>query len=263
MLHGHMKFSMRLLPLILTLSFCHPGLLAKEKASTPAPAAWKLPDYSNLLTLIPAPPTMGSPAEKADLDGVLAMQNNASPEVIAHAEQTVGFNVFSFSEVLGPQFTPETHPKTAEFFARLETTANLPKNYLKDYYRRLRPYRAFPDLVKVLVTKEDGYSYPSGHSTRAWLFALVLGALDQSDRNDFLSSALQVCQDRVIGGMHFPSDVLESRVLAEEIFANLLVNKDFMADLAKLHREEWMTIPAHNSVKKNPSEEILEKPAFR
>ena len=262
MLHNQMKSSIRLLALVLTLSFCYSDLPAKEKAPTPAPA-WKLPDYSNLTTFIPPPPTIGSPAQKADLDAVLAIQHNASPEMIAHAEQTVGFNVFSFSEVIGPEFTAEKYPKTAEFFARLETTANLPKNYLKDYYRRLRPYRAFPDQVKILVTKEDGYSYPSGHSTRAWLFALVLGSLDQADRSDFLYSALQVCQDRVIGGMHFPSDVLESRVLAEDIFANLLENKDFMADLAKLHREEWMIIPPHNAVEKNPPEEILEKPAFR
>jgi len=227
-----MKLSRRLVPLLLVFLLCSPFLQAKD-------VPWKLPDEGSFLSLIPAPPARGSAAEKADLDGVLALQHNLSPEALSHAEKSVGFSVFSFSEVLGPDFTPATHPKTAEFFERLETTVNQPKNFLKDMYQRIRPYRAYPDQVKQLVTKEDGYSYPSGHSTRAWLFALVLGALDPGHRTDFLASAMQVCQDRVIGGMHYPSDVLESRVLAEEIFRELLDDKIFMTDLEKLHQAEW------------------------
>ena len=194
---------------------------------------------------------MGSAGEKADLDGVLAMQFNPSPDVLSHAEQTVGFTVFSFSEVLGADFNAEFYPKTAEFFDRLEATANQQKSFIKDTYRRIRPYRAFPDQVKILVTKEEGYSYPSGHSTRAWLFALVLGALDQGNRNAYLASAMQVCQDRVIGGMHYPSDVLESRVLAEEIYRELLSNKDFMSELEKIHQSEWT--PKNNTSGPKPS----------
>ena len=258
-----MKSSPIYLALFLTLSIFSSLLLAKEK-STSTPIGWKMPDNSSLLIAIPAPPGAGSAAEKTDVDGVLAMQNNASPETLAHAEQTVEFTIFSFSEVLGPDFTAETRPKTSEFFARLETTANQQKNFLKEFYHRIRPYRAFPDQIKALVTKEDGCSYPSGHSTRAWLYALVLGALDQTHRSDYLSLAMQVCQDRVIGGMHFPSDVLESRVLAEEIFRNLLENKAFMADLSKLHEEEWVLQSADKkTVKKVPVVELLEKPAFR
>ena len=142
--------------------------------------------------------------------------------------------------ILGPDFTPETHPQTVDFFKRLEDTVNKSKNFLKETYRRARPYKAFSDQVRELVTVEQGYSYPSGHSTRSWLYALVLGTLDPGHRKDFLSYAMQVCQDRVIGGMHYPSDVLESRVLAEEIFQDLLDNKEFMSDLAALHKAEWM-----------------------
>ena len=236
---------LRLLAATMLLLFPSSPAFAKEKS-----AGWKLPDNSVLLLVIPAPPTMGSAAEQADLDGVLAMQNNPSPEVLAHAEQSVGFNVFSFSDVLGADFNAEFYPKTAAFFDRLEATVNPPKNFLKESYGRIRPYRAFPDQVKPLVTREEGYSYPSGHSTRAWVFALVLGALDQGNRGAYLASALQVCQDRIIGGMHYPSDVLESRVLAEEIYRDLISNKDFMKDLEKLHQLEW--IPKNKPVAPKP-----------
>jgi acid phosphatase (class A) len=234
-----MKFAKLFLLPTLALVLLSTLAAAKDKAAQ-ALIPWVLPDQGGLLVVVPAPPPMGSAAEKADLDGVIALQSNPSPEVLAHAEKTVGFNVFSFAEVLGPGFTAEAYPKTSAFFDRLEATVNQPKNFLKDFYHRVRPYRAFPDQVRELVTKEDGYSYPSGHSTRAWLYALVLGALDPDHRNAFLASAMQVCQDRVIGGMHYPSDVLESRVLAEEVFRELLANKAFMFDLEQLHKAEWM-----------------------
>lgn len=210
------------------------SLTAKDQ-----PIGWPLPPYTTFLEIIPPPPAPGSPAEQADLDGVLAMQDHPTRQELDHAEKTVTFSVFSFSEVLGPSFTAESYPETARFFNRLETTANDPKSFLKDKYQRSRPYNAFPGLVKELVTEEHGYSYPSGHSTRAWLFALVLGDLDPRYRNALLFSAMQVCNDRVIGGMHFPSDMMASRVLAEEIHRLLLKNPDFKKDLEQLRSGEW------------------------
>ena len=233
-----MKISVQFFSLLFLLLFAS-AALAKDKATANL-EPWKLEDNGSFLNLIPAPPSLESSAEKADLDGVISLQNKVSSDALAHAEKSVDFNVFSFSEVLGPDFTKESHQKTANFFDRLEVTIDQPKNFLKDFYHRIRPYRAFPDQVKELVIKEDGYSYPSGHATRAWLYALVLGTLAPDHRSDFLSTAMQVCQDRVIGGMHYPSDVLESRILAEEIFRELLDDKSFMSDLEKLRREEWI-----------------------
>ncbi len=224
--------SLRLLVLLVLLPLATLGAKDQEPV-------WQLPAYTNFLGIIPPPPTPGSPAEQADLDGVLAMQDHPTRQELDHAEKTVSFTVFSFAEVLGPAFTPESYPETGKFFKRLEIIANDPKNFLKDTFRRERPYKAFPDVVKVLVTAEHGYSYPSGHSTRAWLFALVLGDLQQVSRNALLASAMQVCNDRVIGGMHYPSDMMASRVLAEELHRILLKNPDFTRDLDRLRASEW------------------------
>jgi acid phosphatase (class A) len=191
--------TLQIFPLALLLPLG--GLTANDQ-----PAAWQLPPYTTFLEIIPPPPTPGSPATQADLDGVLALQDHPTKQELEHAERTVSFMVFSYAEVLGAEFRAESYPETAQFFKRLETTANDPKNFLKDTYHRDRPYKAFPGVVKELVDEEHGYSYPSGHSTRAWLFALVLGDLDPKHRNALLASAMQVCNDRVIGGMHYPSE---------------------------------------------------------
>ena len=222
------------LKLLLLLLLPLAALSAKDQ-----PAAWQLPPYETFLKIIPPPPTQGSPAEQADLDGVLAMQDHPTKQELDHAEKSVAFTVFSYSEVLGPEFNAESYPETAKFFKRLETTANDPKNFLKDTFHRERPYKAFPAQVKELVDEEKGFSYPSGHSNRAWLYALVLGDLAPAHRNALLCSAMQVCNDRVIGGMHYPSDMMASRVLAEELHRILLKNPDFTKDLEQLREAEW------------------------
>lgn len=221
-------------PVLIAIQLLSLTVDAKESSPT-----WLLPPDASLSELIPPPPASESPADEADLDAVLALQDHPTKAELEHAEKTVGFTVFTYSESLGEGFSAALFPKTAAFFQLLEGEANARKNYLKDLYKRPRPYQAHPRLVKELVTKEEGWSYPSGHSTRAWLFALILGTLDPPHRNSFLSSAMTVCNDRVLGGMHYPSDMMASRVLAEGIYADLMKNPGFQRDLEVLRKSEW------------------------
>jgi acid phosphatase (class A) len=227
-------FSLRLLLLALILPCT---LLAQEK-----PQLWTLPSNDSFLPLIPPPPAAGSMAEKADLDSIIGAQDHPTAAEIAHAQKSVTYNVFTYAEVLGPDFNPTTHPKTAAFFKRLDATVNVPKDFLKVTFHRERPYKTFPGQVKELVTEEGGYAYPSGHSTRSWLGALVMGTLDPVHRSAYLSSALQVCQDRIVGGMHYPDDTLEGRVLAEAVYADLMQNQTFKHDLEELKAAEFPSV---------------------
>jgi acid phosphatase (class A) len=207
---------------------------------------WQLPPNESFLKLIPGSPADGTPAAQADLDYVIALQAHPTKEQLAHAEKSVKFTVFTFAEVRGDSFTAAAYPKTALFFKRLEETADIRKNWMKDIIHRERPYQAFPELVKPMVTIEKGYSCPSGHSTRSWLDALVLGDLDPARRSDYLACAAQVNTDRILGGMHYPSDTVAGRILAEAIHDDLLNDPSFKAELEELRRSEF------SSDKQNP-----------
>jgi acid phosphatase (class A) len=207
---------------------------------------WQLPPNESFLKVIQPPPERGTAAAKADLDYLIALQAHPTKAELAHAEKSVKFTVFSFSEVRGDHFTSAAYPRTAGFFKKLEDTANAPKNWLKETMHRERPYKAFPDQVKQLVTVEGGYSYPSGHSTRAWLDALVLSDLDPARRSDYLASAAQVSSDRVIGGMHYPSDTVSGRILAQAIHDDLLDDPLYKTELEELRKAEF------SSDKKSP-----------
>jgi acid phosphatase (class A) len=201
--------------------------------------SWQLPGNESLLKSIPLPPAEDTPAARADLDYVVALQAHPSKADLAHAEKSVTFTVFTFSEVRGDSFTAAAYPKTAAFFKRLEDTVNPPKNWLKDTIHRERPYKAHPDQVKPLVSIEGGYSCPSGHSMRSWLDALVMADLDPARRSDYLACAAQVNTDRMIGGMHYPSDTTAGRALAETLHEDLLSDSSFKADLEDLRKAEY------------------------
>lgn len=220
-------------PLVLLLLLASPALLRAERSG------WPLPPAESFTNVVTPPPATGAPSDLADLDSVIGMQARRTPAEIAHAEKSVGFTVFQFAEVRGEGFNAAVYPKTAAFFQKLEDTVNGPKNLLKEMFHRERPYKAFPAQVKALVTIETNYSYPSGHSTRSWLAALVMGNLDPARRADYLACAMQVNLDRIIGGMHYPSDTAAGRTLAEAIYADLLTDPGFRSDLEALRKAEY------------------------
>jgi acid phosphatase (class A) len=56
-------------------------------------------------------------------------------------------------------------------------------------------------------------------------------------KDAILARGRQIGDDRVIGGVHFPSDVEAGRTLAQAIFAKLMASPDFQADLARAKTE--------------------------
>jgi len=213
-------------------------------AAAKAPAPWPLPPNDFFLGKIPPPPAKDSAEDQADVAYSVQVQATAPPAQIKQAvDIAVNLSVFSFSEVLGANFTKANYPLTAAFFKRLDATANIPKNFIKDHYARVRPYLAHPDQVKQLVPVDSGYSYPSGHVTRAELTALALGYLDPEKKDALLGFVDQVAADRIIGGMHYRSDTAESKVLGQLVFAELMKEPEFVAALDALKAKEWAQMP--------------------
>ncbi len=201
--------------------------------------AWTLPSNESYLQVVPPPPATNSFADRADVGAVEGLQAQATPAAIAHATKTAALSVWLFSEVRGADFTAAAYPKTDAFFTILQNESASPYNWLKNRYQRQRPYLGHPWKIKALIPIASGYSYPSGHATVSWLDALVLGELDPAHRADYLGSAFQISMDRSVGGMHYPSDTAAGRVLAEAIFADLMADPAFKADLEALRKAEY------------------------
>jgi acid phosphatase (class A) len=66
---------------------------------------------------------------------------------------------------------------------------------------------------------------------------LILAELAPDLKEAILARGLQIGDDRVIAGVHFPSDVDAGHALAHDIFAKLMASPAFQADLAKAKAE--------------------------
>jgi len=149
-----------------------------------AEPGWPMPPASYFIQRIPAPPTEGDAVDISDLGYVLAVQACATKDQIKHAKLTDQLDPFTiFGEVLGRRFTASKYPLSSDLFTRLSATAEKIKDQLKAHYARKRPIDAHEENgVISYVPRFASFSYPSGHSLRGWLWALVLaGAHYQTD----------------------------------------------------------------------------------
>ena len=184
----------------------------------------------DLTLLLPPPPALDSARQEQDLAAVIAAQQEASPERIAQAEADVNETVFDmFGGILGSRFVPAAVPLAGALFARLGETENAVVDPVKPAFGRLRPYLADP-RVKPLVRASHSGSFPSGHTTRVTLTAIVLAAMLPEQRAAIWTRADDYAQSRVIGGMHYPLDLDGGRRAGTAIAALVFADPAFRAD---------------------------------
>jgi acid phosphatase (class A) len=187
----------------------------------------------DLLVLLPPPPADNGP----DLAAVLAAQSARTPERIARAIADAKEAVFDmYGSVLGEKFAPGALPLTAELFARLGETEDVVVGPAKGGFGRKRPYLLSSEVHPALRPTMSG-SYPSGHATRGTLDAIVLAAMVPEQRPAIFARLEDYTQSRIIGGMHFPSDIEAGKRAGTAIAAVLFNDSEFGAEFASARRE--------------------------
>ncbi len=193
-------------------------------------------DRFDIATLLPAPPAPGSLAAETDLEAVLAAQTWRTPEQVAWAKLIEHDNAFNHASVLGAWFTRENLPRTAEFLRDVTDDVNAVGALTKILHARPRPPLVDARVTPVVGLPASG-SYPSGHATRAYVWALALAEIFPEQREALLERAHRASWGRVIGGVHFPSDTISGRILAEAVMAELKKSAAFRAAVGECRAE--------------------------
>jgi undecaprenyl-diphosphatase len=87
---------------------------------------------------------------------------------------------------------------------------------LKRLYLRARPYDKLPDVVRLLIGRPMGTSWPSSHPAVLVAFLTVAGeelGLSRAERAALNALAGLVAVSRVYLGVHYPSDVVAGLLL--------------------------------------------------
>jgi acid phosphatase (class A) len=197
-------------------------------------------DVKALEALLPDPPTEGSPADLKEIEIVLDKQKTRTREdEIRATEEQEHLKVYLFENVLGPWFAEKNLPATAALFQRVGAVVHPVVDLAKKHWNRPRPFlqdkRIHPPFSTVSLS--NNASYPSGHSTAGCLDALILAELAPDLKDAIMARGIQIGDDRVIAGVHFPSDVDAGHTLAHDLFAKLMGSSAFQADLAKAKAE--------------------------
>ncbi len=191
----------------------------------------------DIIPFLPMPVANGSPEDASQQMLVIAAQKAASPERIALANADAVETVYAmFSSVMGPGFTPEKLPLTTMLFARLGETEDAVVDPVKAYFGRIRPFKNNPE-IKALVKPSTSGAYPSGHTTRSTMMAIVLGSMVPEKRADLFVRANDYAHSRIIGGMHYPNDLDGGRRAGSAIAATLLADPVFRDDMQAARSE--------------------------
>jgi len=152
-------------------------------------------------------------AEEADLETVRQVQATRTPEQEAWAREVDRDTVWKAGAFLGAWFTAERLPRTARFFWELTVDSYAVSERVKARHGRPRPPKR-DATVKPCVPLPSNASYPSGHSFQAWIRAEVLADLLPEHEAAFRERAGRAAWARVVGGVHYPTDVVAGRRLA-------------------------------------------------
>ena len=194
------------------------------------------PEAFDIAKILPEPPAAGSLAAQSDLEAVLQAQAWRTPEQAEWALFIDKDNPFNHASVLGAWFTKANLPGTAALLSDVTEDTNAVGALTKKFFSRPRPSQIDP-RVQPLVPVPATAAYPSGHVTRAFTWALVLAEIFPDKREELLARAHRAGWGRVLAGIHFPTDLVGGRLLAEAVVAELKKSAAFRAAVEKCRAE--------------------------
>ena len=202
---------------------------------------------------LPEFPANSSAQTRAELDHLLELQARRTPEEIAQSKQLAGVyyrlsvkpgdddwprmrrNLFHMGRQLGPWFSPDSLPVTADFMARVWSDASYYLWAAKFRFNRVRPYTIEPRLENLETPNFP--AYPSGHSSNSWVAAYVYELLLPEHRDLFLRNAADMAYSRELLGVHFASDSESGRVFARQFVDRIRQEPAFRKDLEAARQE--------------------------
>ena len=194
------------------------------------------PEQFDFDALIGKPPADDSPQHVAEADQMLAIQDHRTAQEVKRCKAEEKVDPFIFAEVLGDWFKPKNLPQTTQLLTEITTESTEIAKAAKDKYGRIRPPVA-DKRIHPCVSLEKTPSFPSGHATRGVVWGTLLSEIFPDKREALMARGKLIGQDRVIGGMHYPSDVVAGQKLGAAIAKKLMENEQFKAQFEKVKEE--------------------------
>lgn len=197
----------------------------------------QLPDS---VALLPGPPAAGSAGVAADEAFHKATRKlKETPRWdLAKRDADLRFPhaAATFSCALGMPISAEATPHLNMLLRRVRMDASRANDKAKDHFKRPRPFMVTSDAG--CETGRPGMdSYPSGHASIGWAWALALAEIAPDRADAILTRGLDYGANRVACGMHWMSDVEAGRIVGASTVSRLHGDPVFAAQMAQARKE--------------------------
>lgn len=188
--------------------------------------------YEQFKTQIPDFPKSGSAEQAADEKELRKIQKSRTQKDCERAVSEVTVTLQSTYGKPYGQLNADQVNVLIPFFDQIRHDAGPYIGQIKKGYTRLRPYDYLEDLSPC-ISREKSFAYPSGHATLATLYSLVLMDLFPKNKVNLKKRAEQIGHDRILGGVHHPTDIAAGKKLGSLLYTELKKSKIFNDDLEK------------------------------
>lgn len=206
------------------------------------PTRYLPPDWPDLIQL-PPPPLDHLAAEcQTVMDLGRRQRPTRLPEILRQSESAEAA-VWPVQSLIGNPWDPRRLQAAIDVVDAIFVDLFPVIVYFKQLFKRGRPHHCCkldpPEMFARPDRRYPGHaSYPSGHAAQAYAVALLYQHMFEGAKTGLLDAAARVAENRVVAGVHFPSDSEAGRLLAEQFMKLMLDNPEF-GKLVKLAKSEW------------------------
>ncbi len=212
--------------------------LAADRAAILASSPYFDAKAIDLGRILPPPPADDSAITRGEIEQMLKIQQERTPEEAERARADASYSVLRFADALGnPEaFNATRLPKTILLFRRVTYEEGAVVQAGKRSFRRPRPF-VLDARVQPILKEPTNASYPSGHALWSRVVGLLLADMLPEYRERIMSRADEFAFHRVVAGVHYPSDVEAGKLAGTALAAFLLAEPAFQADYAAAKQE--------------------------
>ncbi|GFK92610.1 Major phosphate-irrepressible acid phosphatase [Fundidesulfovibrio magnetotacticus] len=192
------------------------------------------PGQPDLIRLLPPPPS--AVQSVAEINELLTLQHSRTQDQAAFAREDAERSPLRFADVLGAGFRKDALPLTLTLFKHVLKDSNTVLDAAKKHWDRPRPFK-LSESLRPCLDRPVSASYPSGHSTYGHLAAILLSWAVPEKAPELFARGDLFARQRLVGGVHYPSDVEAGKLCAVAIAQVMSQNPRFREEFAKARIE--------------------------
>jgi acid phosphatase (class A) len=147
----------------------------------------------------------------------------------------------TFSCALKAPVTQAATPVLYTMLRRTLVDAGRATSGAKNQYMRPRPFMVNGHATTCSPASEEvlrkNGSYPSGHSSVGWAWALVLAEVAPEESEAILARGRAFAESRLVCNVHWYSDTIEGMTMGSAAVARMHAEPGFLADIVTARKE--------------------------